>query len=65
MYDRPLNHTDICTLADYLCGTEEELCIAMSELGFDPNLYDDEELRLWLRREAGVIQRDDGIWKRK
>jgi hypothetical protein len=64
MYNRPLSRADIKAIAAYLQGTEEELEIAMSKLGFDPSLYTEAELRDWLKREAGVVQcPDTGVWR--
>jgi hypothetical protein len=64
MYNRPLSHADITAIAAYLQGTDEELEIAMSELGFDPCLYMERDLRRWLKREASLSQcRDTRIWR--
>jgi hypothetical protein len=69
MYDedflRPLSHADIKAITDYLDGTEEDLDIALSELGFDPCLYGEGEMLDWLRDEAGMVRcRDTGMWHR-
>ncbi len=62
---RPLSESDIRTIADYLAGTDEDLCIAMSELGFDPLLYDEDEMRDWLQAEANLTQHPEtDTWKR-
>jgi hypothetical protein len=60
--ERPLSHHDIKTIAQYLAGTNKDLNIAISELGFDPCLYEDGEVAYWLRREANLIYRR-GVWK--
>lgn len=69
MYDddfpRPLSRTDIKTIGDYLDSTDEDLEIALSELGFDPCLYDEGEMLDWLEEEAGLIRcTDTGTWHR-
>jgi hypothetical protein len=44
---------------------EEDLFIAVSELGFDPYLYGEYDLRAWLEKEAGIVQcQDTGVWHR-
>jgi len=60
--DRPLSRLDIQAIADYLVGTSDDLDIALSELGFDPCLYSEEELTQWLRRETDLIYRR-GAWQ--
>jgi hypothetical protein len=67
MYDdnfpRPLSHADIKAIADYLNDTDEDLDIALSELGFDPCLYGEGEMLDWLRDEAGMVRcRDTCTW---
>ena len=62
--ERPLSHADIRMIADYLYETDESLAIAMSELGFDPDLYGKREVRRWLSDEAGLVQCEDTyIWR--
>ena len=61
MYDRPLTRRDILDIAAYLIGTDQQLDIAMSELGFDSRRYG-KQLRRWLRDEANLT-RVDGIWR--
>jgi hypothetical protein len=62
---RPLSRTDIRAIADYLDGTDEDLDIALSELGFDPCLYGEDEMLDWLEEEAGlVLCPDTGTWHR-
>jgi hypothetical protein len=43
---RPFTDADLRTLAAYLVGTEEDVDIALSELGFDP--HEHPEIREWL-----------------
>ncbi len=63
--ERPLSNTDIITIAEYLSDTDEDLVIALSELGFDPGLYDEDEMRDWLEEEAGLVQcQESGVWYR-
>lgn len=62
-YERPLSNEDLRGIAEYLFGTDEELYIALSELGFDPLLYD--EMDDWLK-EIGLIRDEDtNIWRMK
>jgi hypothetical protein len=63
--ERPLSDTDIRAIADYLDGSDQDLRIAMSELGFAPYRYDEAEMCQWLEDEAGVVQcPDTGTWHR-
>ena len=65
-FERPLSREDIRTIAQYLDGTEEDLRIAVSELGFDPCLYGEGEMRDWLEKEADLVQSPKtGVWHRE
>jgi hypothetical protein len=64
-FERPLYGADIEAIAGYLDGTDEDLEIALSELGFDPCLYEETQLRRWLEEEAGLAQCErTGVWRR-
>ena len=63
MYDRPLDKSNITELAEYLYGTENSAEIALSELGFDPDLYP--EIEEWLSELGLVCDRDSGIWRQR
>ena len=56
---RPLSHADIRMIADYLYETDESLAIAMSELGFDPDRYNESSVREWIEDEVGLVQCED------
>jgi hypothetical protein len=60
---RPLSHSDIVDLAEYLFGTEESAEIGLSELGFDPDLYP--EIDEWLSEVGLVRDRDSETWRNK
>jgi hypothetical protein len=63
--ERPLSHSDIKAIAKYLKGKDEDLEIALSELGLDPCSYNEYEMRNWLKKEASLVQcPDTGIWHR-
>jgi hypothetical protein len=57
---RPLSDTDLRTLAAYLQGTNANIGIALSELGFDPWEYP--EIRRWLN-DIGFILTDTWHWE--
>jgi hypothetical protein len=59
--ERPLSKNDIQTIADYLLGSSSDLEIALSELGFDPELYSKREMRCWLYEETTLYQHN-GTW---
>ena len=59
--ERPLSTADLQTIAEYLAGTDEELWIAPSELGFDPWRYEEGEVRVWLK-QLGLRQDNTGVW---
>ena len=59
---RPLSHTDIRTIAEYLAATDRDLDTSLSELGFDPALYSERSLRQWLYNETDLRQDRDGFW---
>jgi hypothetical protein len=57
---RYLTRQEILDIAEYLNG-QENLEIALSELGYDPTEY--EEMAEWLADEAGLIQDPDTeVW---
>jgi hypothetical protein len=58
--------SDIQILAQYLKGTDNSFECALSELGFDPDEYDERKIRKQLRKETGLVQcQDTGIWRNK
>ena len=58
---RYLTRNNILEIAEYLNGNDD-LEIALSELGFDPALYD--EMEKWLSDEANMVRDPDtGIWR--
>lgn len=63
MFTRPITQADLRELAQTLKGTDEDLWIALSEQGFDPNAYNEDELRQWLYEETGIYQEEDSyMW---
>jgi hypothetical protein len=55
---RPISDTDLRTLAAYLAGTDDDVEVALSEMGFDPWAYP--EICEWL---AGLGLILNGTWQ--
>ncbi len=62
---RPISNTDLYMIANYLEGTDKDLFIGLSELGYNPNLYSEEEMLYWLSNELSIFIAEDGIWYRR
>ena len=61
---RLLSHNDIHAIAEYLIHTDTSLEIGMSELGFDPDEYD--EMEKWLWEEYEMFRNPDTcVWSIK
>ncbi len=58
---RPISNTDLYMIANYLKDTDKDLFIAISELGFNPNWYSEDELQQWLK-EINIILINN-IWR--
>jgi|WetSurMetagenome_2_1015567.scaffolds.fasta_scaffold551052_2 hypothetical protein len=56
---RPFSMTDLCSLASYIIGTNKNVEIALSELGYDPQQYP--HIRKWLAATGVVF--DGHRWK--
>jgi hypothetical protein len=57
---RPLSDVDLRTVAAYLHGTDEDVRIALSELGFDPQQYP--QIRKWLK-SISLVFNDTWQWE--